>query len=90
MHQGWLQRDASDSYYIYSQKMPGFNEQFGFVCLASVNEYASGLIKKHENTRKKKEDDRVALTEAQGANVGPVFLCYRSRSEIEALVSEVC
>jgi len=54
-------------------------EQIGLVSASSVADYENNLIKKHEKTLEKKEKDRTLLTDIQGANVGPVFLTYRSR-----------
>ena len=55
-------------------------EQFGLVAATSVSDYEKGLIKKHEQTLEKKERDRTKLTDVQSANVGPVFLTYRSNA----------
>ena len=74
----WLQRDTESRFYIYSQVMQG-REQIGLVSASSVADYENNLIKKHEKTLEKKERDRTLLTDIQGANVGPVFLTYRSR-----------
>jgi len=54
-------------------------EQIGLMSASSVQDYENDLIKKHEKTLEKKELDRTKLTDIQGANVGPVFLTYRSR-----------
>ena len=75
---GWLERDTHARYYVYAQKMQG-REQVGLVSTSSVADYERDLIKKHEKTLEKKELDRTRLTDVQGANVGPVFLTYRSR-----------
>eukprot|EP01083_Nonionella_stella_P083125 229701_1 len=83
----WLVQDEQPSLYIYSQKM-GDHEQFGIVTEASAIQYEHNLIKKHELTRKKKEDDRTKLTDVQSANVGPIFLCYKSVKEINECISK--
>jgi len=83
---GWLVQDEKPALYIYSQKM-GDHEQFGLVGEASCQQYEDGVIKRHELTRKKKEDDRTKLTDVQSANVGPIFLCYKAVDEINALIS---
>ena len=75
---GWLERDNQARFYIYSQVMQG-REQIGLVSASSVADYENNLIKKHERTLEKKEKDRTMLTDIQGANVGPVFLTYRSQ-----------
>lgn len=82
----WLIQDEKPNLYIYSQKMNN-HQQFGLVCEASAIQYENNLIKKHELTRKKKEDDRTKLTDIQSANVGPIFLCYKSIKEINDLIS---
>lgn len=84
---GWLIQDEKPSLYIYSQKM-GDHEQFGLVGEASSIQYEDGIIKRHELTRKKKEDDRTKLTDVQSANVGPIFLCYKAVDEINHLISK--
>eukprot|EP00742_Colponemidia_sp_Colp-10_P001891 GILJ01002022.1.p1 GENE.GILJ01002022.1~~GILJ01002022.1.p1 ORF type:complete len:445 (+),score=75.70 GILJ01002022.1:76-1335(+) len=85
---GWLVRDNEPSLYVYAQKM-GEHRQYGIMAGASVQEYENNLIKKHELTRKKKEEDRTKLTHMQNANIGPVFLTYRSSSRIDEIVAGV-
>ncbi|MGL5563626.1 MAG: DUF1015 domain-containing protein [Tannerellaceae bacterium] len=72
---GWLKQDVKDSYYLYAQKM---NEhvQYGIVVCASVADYINGLIKRHELTRKDKEEDRKKHVRATNANMEPVFFAY--------------
>ena len=84
---GWLRRDAEASFYAYRQRM-GAHVQLGLVVAASVGEYNRGLIKKHELTRADKEDDRTRHIEELGGNDEPVFLTYRAREEIDALMRE--
>ncbi|MHB8873134.1 MAG: DUF1015 domain-containing protein, partial [Myxococcaceae bacterium] len=74
--------------YVYRQKM-GAHVQVGLVAGASVDEYDSGLIKKHELTRADKEDDRTRHVEVLGGNDEPVFLTYRADKRIDALIAEV-
>jgi uncharacterized protein (DUF1015 family) len=81
-------REASPSFYVYQQRM-GEHVQAGLVCAASCQEYADGLIKRHEFTRKDKEDDRTRHTHELNANAGPVFLTYRQRPEIDAIVEGI-
>lgn len=88
VEEGVLQQDNEEKLYVYKQRM-GSHEQVGLVAVASVEAYENNLIKKHEFTRPEKEDDRVAHMEALGAQVGPVFLTYKSDSEVDALISEV-
>ena len=85
---GILIHEASPSLYLYRQRM-GDHVQTGLVAGASVDEYEAGLIKKHENTRRVKEDDRTRHVDALNANTGPVFLTYRARPEIDALVERL-
>jgi uncharacterized protein (DUF1015 family) len=83
---GHLRRDAKPSLYLYEQKM-GTHTQTGIVALCMVEEYDNGTIRKHEKTRKDKEDDRTRLTDVTSANLGPVFLTYRDSASIDALVA---
>lgn len=85
---GWLIHDDISRVYVYAVTMSG-RTQYGVVGGASVEDYATNKIKKHELTRKKKEEDRTRLTNTQSANVGPVFLTYRAQTNIDALVSTV-
>ena len=66
----------------------GDHEQFDIVGETSAIQYEQNLIKKHELTRKKKEDDRTKLTDIQFANVGLIFLCYKSVKETDEFVSK--
>jgi uncharacterized protein (DUF1015 family) len=85
---GVLIRDQRPALYLYRQRM-GDHIQTGLVTGASIDEYEADLIKKHEHTRPKKEDDRTRHVEALNANTGPVFLTYRARPEIDALVERL-
>jgi len=86
--EGVFLREANPSFYVYQQRM-GEHAQAGIVCAASCQEYADGLIKRHEFTRKDKEDDRTRHTQELNANAGPVFLTYRKRPEIDAIVGAI-
>ena len=86
---GLLAREADDSLYIYQQRM-GEHVQSGLVALCSVGEYEDNRIKKHEFTRRDKEDDRTRHVTEQNANAEPVFLTYRAQPEIDAIVKAVC
>jgi len=88
MEEGVLVRDASPSLYLYRQRM-GDHVQTGLVAGASVDEYEADLIKKHEHTRPKKEDDRTRHIDALNANTGPVFLTYKAKPEIDELVERL-
>ena len=80
--EGWIVEDTEERMYIYMQKMQG-REQYGIIAMASVEDYENGLIKRHELTIKKKEEDRTKLSDSQNANLGPVFLIYRGGDAIE-------
>ncbi|MFH1529831.1 MAG: DUF1015 family protein [Pseudomonadota bacterium] len=86
---GNLVRDAADAFYVYQLRM-GDHVQRGLVCGTSVQEYENGLIKKHEFTRREKEDDRARHVETLMANAGPVLLTYRASAEVDALVDGIC
>lgn len=86
--EGALVRDQDESLYLYQQQM-GEHVQIGIVGACSVREYEEGLIKRHEHTRKVKEDDRTRHVTETNANAEPVFLTYRSVEAIDALVDEL-
>ena len=83
--EGVFIQDASPCLYIYRLTM-GKRSQTGLVACTSIDEYESGLIKKHELTRADKEQDRIRHVEALGAHTGPIFLAYRNRPEIEDII----
>ena len=85
---GILAREAGDSLYVYQQRM-GEHVQAGLVALCSVREYEENRIRKHELTRRDKEDDRTRHVSEQNANAEPVFLTYRAQKEIDAIVDGV-
>ena len=85
---GWLRRDPKPCYYVYSQTMDG-RTQYGIVLCAHAADYENGLIKKHELTRKDKEDDRMVHVRIQNANIEPVFFAYKDNEEINSIVSGV-
>ena len=85
---GVLIREEEPALYLYRQRM-GDHIQTGVVAGASVDEYEADLIKKHEHTRPVKEDDRTRHIDALDANTGPVFLTYKARAEIDALVEQL-
>ena len=82
---GWLVQDTQDCYYIYAQTMEG-RTQYGFVVGASVEDYLTGRIKKHELTRREKEADRMHHIEINNANIEPVFLAFPDNSTLEDII----
>lgn len=85
--EGWLQQDDKDMYYIYAQTMNG-KTQYGLVVGALVNDYTqNGVIKKHELTRRDKEEDRMKHVRATNANMEPVFFAYHDNTVIDTLVA---
>lgn len=88
IEEGIMQRDPEATFYIYRQIM-GSHQQTGVVAAASVDAYEQDLIRKHEFTRPKKEEDRVRHVDTLNAQVGPVFLTYRARPAIDALVERL-
>lgn len=83
---GTLVRETGPCLYIYQQQM-GAHTQRGLVAVCHVEDYDAELIKKHEKTRKDKEDDRTRLIGTLGANTGPVFLTYRDEAAVTTLVN---
>lgn len=84
----WLVADPAPYYYIYAQRM-GERWQYGFVLCAHTEDYQKGVIKKHELTRKDKEDDRMIHVRIQNANIEPVFFSYRDNAELNSIVADV-
>ncbi|MBQ7222351.1 MAG: DUF1015 domain-containing protein [Bacteroidales bacterium] len=82
---GWLKRDPKECYYIYAQVMDG-RTQYGIVLCANTDDYVNGVIKKHELTRKDKEDDRMIHVRIQSANIEPVFFAYPDNAELDAIM----
>ena len=80
---GWLVQDEAEMYYVYAQTMKG-KTQYGLVVGASVNDYVNGVIKKHELTRKDKEEDRMKHVRVNDANMEPVFLAYPDDAELDS------
>ena len=85
IERGILVQEAYPCYYIYEEVMNG-RSQTGVVALSSVDEYLDGTIRRHENTREEKEQDRIRHVDALSAQTGPIFLAYRSSSAIRQLV----
>lgn len=85
---GWLVQDDTDHYYIYAQTMDG-RTQYGIVVAANVADYMDGHIKKHELTRKDKEEDRMKHVRAQNANIEPVFFAFPDNKSLETIIADV-
>ena len=83
---GWLVEDTEEMYYIYAQTMKG-KTQYGLVVGAWVEDYMNGVIKKHELTRRDKEEDRMKHVRVNDANMEPVFFAYPDNAVIDALVA---
>lgn len=81
--------DSGDCYYIYQLTMEG-RVQNGIVACASIDDYMNGVIKKHENTREEKEQDRIRHVDCMNAQTGPIFLAYRANETLRKVVAEVC
>ncbi|MDY3914321.1 MAG: DUF1015 domain-containing protein [Phocaeicola sp.] len=84
---GWLVQDEKECYYVYAQTMNG-KTQYGLVVGAYVPDYMNGVIKKHELTRKDKEEDRMKHVRVNNANVEPVFFAYPENIALEKLVAK--
>ncbi|MCQ2191761.1 MAG: DUF1015 domain-containing protein [Paludibacteraceae bacterium] len=83
---GWLKQDAKEQYYIYAQTMNG-KTQYGLVVAAYVNDYMTGVIKKHELTRRDKEEDRMKHVRVNNANIEPVFFAYPDDEKLNAIIA---
>ena len=94
---GWLMQDQEPHYYVYAQTIPnghrlavsGERTQYGLVVGAWVDDYLEGRIKKHELTRRDKEEDRMKHVRTLNANMEPVFFAYPHRADLDAIVAEV-
>lgn len=85
--EGWLVQDKKDCYYIYAQTMNG-KTQYGLVVGAYVPDYMNGVIKKHELTRRDKEEDRMKHVRVNNANVEPVFFAYPDDALLDEIVQK--
>lgn len=85
--EGHLVREKSPCMYLYRQEMKG-HSQTGLVAVFNAEDYDADVIKKHEKTRRAKEDDRYRLTRKLRANTGPVFLAVRDGTKLDAIVAE--
>lgn len=86
--EGWLVQDDKEHYYVYAQTMNG-KTQYGLCVGANVEDYMTGKIKKHELTRRDKEEDRMKHVRINNANIEPVFFTYPHKEEIDSIVNEV-
>ena len=94
---GWLEQDQEEKYYVYAQTILASNPlsggkdktQYGLVVGAWVDDYLEGRIKKHELTRKDKEEDRMKHVRTLNANMEPVFFAYPHREDLDAIVAKV-
>lgn len=84
---GWLVQDEKACYYVYAQTMDG-KTQYGLVVGAYVPDYMNGNIKKHELTRRDKEEDRMKHVRVNNANIEPVFFAYPENAELDAIVKK--
>ena len=87
IEKGQFVQDEKECYYIYELTMNG-RSQSGIVAASSVDDYMNNVIKKHENTRADKEVDRINHVDICNAQTGPIFLAYRSKEEINAIVNK--
>ena len=81
-------QDDKPCYYLYELTMNG-RSQTGIVACASIDDYLNGMIKKHENTRREKEEDRVRHVDICDAQTGPIFLAYRNQESLKKIVADV-
>ncbi len=88
IERGWFVQDKRELYYLYAQTMND-HTQYGIIVCAHVDDYNNGLIKKHELTRRDKEDDRMRHVEATQAHIGPAFLAYRHNPTLLALIERI-
>ena len=85
---GWLEKDNDEKYYVYAQTMNG-RTQYGLVVCASVDDYIEGHIKKHELTRRDKEEDRMKHVRVNNANIEPVFFAYPHQVDLDTIVADI-
>lgn len=86
--QGWLVQDDREHYYIYAQTMDG-RTQYGIVLAANVDDYMNERIKKHELTRRDKEEDRMKHVRVNNANIEPVFFAFPDNPALEEIIRTV-
>ncbi|MBO4458295.1 MAG: DUF1015 domain-containing protein [Butyrivibrio sp.] len=88
IEEGVFDQDETNCYYIYEQTMNG-RTQTGIVACASIDDYLNNVIKKHENTRAEKEEDRIKHVYTCEAQTGPIFLCYRNNKLLSDLIAKI-
>ena len=86
--EGWLKQDDADHYYIYAQTMDG-RTQYGIVVAANVDDYMNQVIKKHELTRRDKEEDRMKHVRVNNANIEPVFFAFPDNEKLQEVITRV-
>ena len=84
---GWLVQDAQENYYSYAQTMNG-RTQYGIVVAANVDDYLNGVIKKHELTRRDKEEDRMKHVRVNNANLEPVFFAFPDNAGLQEIIDK--
>lgn len=84
----WLIQDKEEKFYIYAQTMDG-RTQYGIVACTHIDDYLNNNIKKHELTRKDKEEDRMIHVRITNANVEPVFFSYPAHPKIDEIVNQI-
>ena len=87
LDKGWLKQDSDEYYYLYAQSLSPDKTQYGLVVAASASDYHKGVIKRHELTRREKEDDRMRHVLATDANVGPAFFAYPDNDTLNSILS---
>lgn len=87
LSKGWLKQDSKENYYLYAQSLSPEKTQFGIVVAAYADDYHKGIIKRHELTRREKEDDRMRHVLATDANVGPAFFAYPDNEVLNDIIS---
>ncbi len=88
MADGTIIRDEIPCYYIYQQTMNG-RSQTGLVACSSIDDYLNHVVKKHENTREEKEQDRIRHVDTTDAHTGPIFLAYRAKEELNRIIHRI-
>ena len=87
LDKGWLKQDSDEYYYLYAQSLSPDKTQYGLVVAASASDYHKGVIKRHELTRREKEDDRMRHVLATDANVGPAFFFFFDNDTLNSIIS---
>ena len=88
IEQGWFVQDEQEQYYLYAQTMNG-KTQYGIIVCAHIDDYNNGIIKKHELTRRDKEDDRMRHVKSTNAHIGPAFLAYKHNDVLLGIIERI-